>query len=264
VEEPPAHLLQQPLETADEHRLRVVQVLRNAQHSLAHAQDGQRMRMFMACAWDDYAQSDAVPEDYIEGQGDEVVDKWREVWEAEAACLSVGMSILPVSSGRRPNRSRSFERHSRIPVGTKIWARFLSDEGPEPITDQQFAGVIRASDDGTAYDVYWSAAGETQDRLDHISVILSRRESEIFDGTGRPVQGLSLYVFWRAYNTAPGLGYFFWGLLRAFLIPHFNINDRRTAAERHSQRGTVREGADLRYVLHFIRAAQRQCLWLGW
>jgi hypothetical protein len=185
------------------------------------------------------------------------------LWEAEAACVAVGAPILPVPSGRRQSH-RSFERHDRIRVGTKIWALFLKDKGPEPIIDQQFAGVIHASKKGTAYDVYWSAAGETMERLDHIRVILSRRESENFDGTGRPVQGLSLYVFWRAYNTAPGLGYFFWGLLRDFLIPHFDIYDRRTAAERHSQRGTVREGADLRYVLHFIRAAQQQCLWLGW
>ena len=157
VEAPPEHLLQQPMETSAEHSLRVIQVLCNAQHSLAHAQDSQHMRMFMACAWDDYAESDAAPADYLERQNDEVAEQWRLLWEAEAACVAVGAPILPVPSGRQQSR-RSFARHDRIRVGTKIWALFLKDKGPEPIIDQQFAGVIRASDDGTAYDVYWSAA----------------------------------------------------------------------------------------------------------
>lgn len=123
--------------------------------------------MYMACAWDDYAESDAAPADYIEGQSDEVAEQWRLVWEAEAACLAVGVPILPVSSGRRRSH-RSFERHDRIRLGTKIWALFLKGEGKEYIIDQQFAGVIRASDDGTERDINWGGAADTMDRLSRI------------------------------------------------------------------------------------------------
>ena len=97
------------------------------------------------------------------------------------------------------------------------------------------------------------------ERLSHIRVIVSRVESNHFDSTGRPVQGLSLYLFWRAYGTAPGLGYFFWFRIRELLLPRFNLNDRRTGALFHSRVTAGHgEGAELRYVTHFIRAAKQQ------
>jgi hypothetical protein len=266
-EAPPPRLLQQPGETTAVHLQRVVQVLSAARHSLARALDLQRKLVYISCTRDDIIVEN--PFHHAERLNNELTNAvegfWFRVWEAEAACLAVGAPISPASSGRRPSRSRSFELHSRIDLGTKIWARFLCDEGPEHITNQQFAGVIRESDEGTARDVCWSAAGETMERLSHMQVILSRRESSNFDSTGRPVQGLSLYLFWRAYGTAPGLGHFFWVRMRELLLPRFDIDDRLNGALFHSRMTTEHgEDAGLRYVMHFIRAARQQCLWLGW
>jgi hypothetical protein len=266
LEAPPARLLKQPGETTAGHRRRVAQVLSAARRSLAFALDLQRKLMYMSVARDEpFVVENPIQRADRVNEGFPIKDFWFRVWEAEAACLAVGVPILPVSSGRRSSRSRSFGLHSRIHVGTKIWARFLSDEGSEPITDQQFAGVVRESDKGTASDIYWCAAGDTMERLSRIRVILSRRGSANYDSTGRPVQGLSLYLFWRAYGTAPGLGPFFWVQMRELLLPHFDIDDRLNGALFHSRMTSGHgEDAGLRYVMHFVRAARQQCFWLGW